>query len=273
MILTQPDPRSLPPNPFRAALKGGRPLIGIWSMLNSVNATEALGWSGFDWLLVDGEHAPVSLQDAMAHSRAIAATPTVPIFRIPWNDRILLKQHLDAGLSTLMIPYVQNAEEARIAVDYVRYPPQGSRGIAAIHRGSRYGRFHDYAARANQEVFLIVQIETVAALERCADIAAVDGVDAVFFGPGDLAASMGMIGQAADPKVTAAIEDGLSRCRPTGKFVGVLAPNDEISERHIRSGFDFISVGNDCAILFRNADAAAAHFRGLAGTVGAAIRA
>jgi 4-hydroxy-2-oxoheptanedioate aldolase len=265
--LTQLDPRSLPPNAFRAALKGGRPLIGIWSMLNSVNATEALGWSGFDWLLVDGEHAPVSLQDAMAHSRAIAATPTVPIFRIPWNDRILLKQHLDAGLSTLMIPYVQNPEEARIAVDYVRYPPQGSRGIAAIHRGSRYGRFHDYATRANQEVFLIVQIETVAALDCCAEIAAVDGVDAVFFGPGDLAASMGMIGQAADPKVTAAIEDGLSRCRRTGKFVGVLAPNDEISERHIRSGFDFISVGNDCAILFRNADAAAARFRSLAGAV------
>jgi 4-hydroxy-2-oxoheptanedioate aldolase len=268
MVLTQVDPKSLPPNAFRAALKGGRPLIGIWSMLNSVNATEALGWSGFDWLLVDGEHTPVSLHDAIAHSRAIAATPTVPIFRVVWNDRILLKQHLDAGLSTLMIPYVQNVEEARAAVDFVRYPPQGSRGIAAIQRGSRYGRFHDYAARANQEVFLIVQIETMAALDRCAEIAAVDGVDAVFFGPGDLAASMGMIGQAAHPKVTAAIEDGLKRCRPTGKFVGVLAPNDEISERHIRSGFDFISVGNDCAILFRTADAAAARFRAVSDTVG-----
>jgi 4-hydroxy-2-oxoheptanedioate aldolase len=270
--LTPIDPRSLPPNAFRAALKGGRPLIGIWSMLNSVNATEALGWSGFDWLLVDGEHTPVSLQDAVAHSRAIAATPTIPIFRIVWNDRILLKQHLDAGLSTLMVPYVQNPEEARTAVDYVRYPPQGSRGVAAIHRGSRYGRFHDYAARANQEVFLIVQIETVAALDQCAEIAAVDGVDAVFFGPGDLAASMGLIGQAAHPKVTAAIEDGLKRCRPTGKFVGVLAPNDEISERHIRSGFDFISVGNDCAILFRNADAAAARFRSVADTAPTAPR-
>jgi 2-keto-3-deoxy-L-rhamnonate aldolase RhmA len=171
-----------------------------------------------------------------------------------------------------MIPYVQNVEEARAAVDFVRYPPQGSRGIAAIQRGSRYGRFHDYGARANQEVFLIVQIETVAALDRCAEIAAVDGVDAVFFGPGDLAASMGMIGQAAHPEVTAAIEDGLKRCRPTGKFVGVLAPNDEISERHIRSGFDFISVGNDCAILFRNADAAAARFRGVADTARVAAR-
>src|SRR5260370_40415965 len=155
MILTQVDPRSLPSNAFRGALKGGRPLIGIWSMLNSVNATEALGWSGFDWLLVDGEHTPVSLQDAIAHSRAIAATPTVPIFRVVWNDRILLKQHLDAGLSTLMIPYVQNAEEARIAVDFVRYPPQVSRGVGPIPRGSRHGRVHDYSSPANQYEFRI----------------------------------------------------------------------------------------------------------------------
>jgi 2-keto-3-deoxy-L-rhamnonate aldolase RhmA len=264
--LTENDARSLPANAFRAALKRGRPLTGIWSMLNSVNATEALGWSGFDWLLVDGEHAPVSLQDAIAHSRAIAATPTVPIFRVTWNDRILLKQHLDAGLSTLMIPYVQSVEEARALVDLVRYPPQGSRGIAAIHRGSRYGRFQDYAARINQEVFVIAQIETVEALERCADIAAVDGIDAVFFGPGDLSASMGMIGQPGNPKVTEAIEDGLKRCRPTGKYIGVLSPNDEISERHIRTGFDFISVANDCAVLFRNADAIGARFRGVADT-------
>ena len=270
--MSQTDPRSTPPNAFRTALKAGRPLIGIWSMLNSVTATEGLGWAGFDWLLVDGEHSPVSLQDAMMHSRTIAASPTVPIVRIPWNDRILLKQHLDGGMSTLMIPYIQTVEEARAAVDYVRYPPHGTRGIAAIHRGSRYGRLQDYAARANDEVFLILQIETVAALERCAEIAAIDGVDAVFFGPGDLAASMGMTGQAANPKVTAAIEDGLKRCRPTGKFVGVLAPNDEISERHIRSGFDFISVANDCAILFRNADAAAVRFRSVADGVPAIVR-
>ena len=265
--MTENDPRSLPPTAFRTALTRGRPLTGIWSMLNSVNATEALGWSGFDWLLVDGEHAPVSLHDAMAHSRAIAATPTIPIFRVTWNDRILLKQHLDAGLSTLMIPYVQSAEEARALVDLVRYPPQGSRGIAAIHRGSRYGRFQDYAARINQEIFIIAQIETMTALESCAEIAAVDGIDAVFFGPGDLSASMGMIGQAANPKVTEAIEDGLKRCRPTGKYIGVLAPNDEISERHIKSGFDFVSVANDCAVLFRNADAIGARFRGVAETI------
>jgi len=206
----------------------------------------------------------VSLQDAMAHSRAIATTPTIPITRLVWNDPILLKQHLDAGIATIMLPYVQNAGEAQAAVSSMRYPPQGTRGVAAMHRASRYARFLDYVTRANEELFLIVQIETAEAMGQCEEIAAVEGVDAVFFGPGDLAASMGMPGQAAHPEVTAAIEDGLRRCRRSGKAVGVLAPNDEISERHIRSGFDFVSVANDCAILFRGADVAAARFRAVA---------
>lgn len=261
--MTEADVHAIPPNPFRAALRAGRPLVGIWSMLNSVDATEALGWSGYDWLLVDGEHAPLSLQDVIAHCRAIAATPTIPIVRLVWNDPILLKQHLDAGVYTLMLPYVQDPEAAARAVAAIRYPPGGTRGIAAMHRASRYARFKDYAARAHETQYLIVQIETREALERCEAIAAVDGVDAVFFGPGDLAASMGLTGQAAHPDVTAAIEDGLRRCRPSGKAVGVLAPNDAIAERHIASGFDFVSVANDCAILFRGADATAERFRAL----------
>ncbi|WP_460450038.1 HpcH/HpaI aldolase family protein [Alsobacter sp. SYSU BS001988] len=265
--MSQTPAHTLPANAFRAALQARRPLLGVWSMLNSVNATEALGWSGFDWLLIDGEHAPVSLHDAMAHARAIAATPTIPILRLAWNDRILIKQHLDAGFATIMLPYVQSADEARAAVDAMRYPPQGSRGVAAMHRASRYARFQDYVTRANDELFLIVQIETAAALERCEEIAAVDGVDAVFFGPGDLAASMGYPGQAGRPEVTQAIEAGLARCRAAGAYVGVLAPNDEISERHIQSGFDFVSVANDCALLFRNADAAAARFQAAAARV------
>lgn len=261
--MSLPDVHTIPQNAFRAALANGRPLIGIWSMLNSVDATEALGWSGYDWLLIDGEHAPVSLQDAIAHSRAIAATPTVPIMRLVWNDPQLLKQHLDGGITTIMLPYVQSAEEAARAVQAVSYPPRGTRGVAAMHRGSRYARIKDYVTKADAEIFLIVQIETVSAMKCCEEIAAVEGVDAVFFGPGDLAASMGYPGQAGHPDVTAAIEEGLRRCRPTGKAVGVLAPNDEVAERHIRSGFDFVSVANDCAILFRTADAVADRFRGV----------
>ena len=252
---------AFPANPFRAALARGRPLIGVWSMLNSVDATEALCWAGYDWILIDGEHAPVSLHDAMTHCRTVAGTPTIPIVRLLWNDPLLLKSHLDAGIGTIMLPYVQTAHEATEAVRAMRYPPRGARGIAAMHRGSRYSRIKDYAKRADETLFLIVQIETKEALDNCEAIAAVDGVDAVFFGPGDLAASMGLTGQATHPDVTAAIEEGLRRCRPSGKAVGVLAPNDAIAERHIRSGFDFVSVANDFVMLVQRADQAAAHFR------------
>src|SRR5512133_3345731 len=127
------------PNPFKSALQGGRPLIGVWSMSNSTNAVEALGHSGFDWLLLDGEHAPQELADAMSHLRALAASPTMPIVRLATNDAILFKRHLDAGVTTLMVPYVQNAAEARSAVQAMYYPPAGQRGVAVMHRASRFG--------------------------------------------------------------------------------------------------------------------------------------
>lgn len=251
-------------NPFREAIAGGRPLIGAWSMLNSTNAIEGLAWAGFDWILIDGEHAPVTLADAMAHLRAMGGSPTLPIVRLAWNDPVLLKRYLDAGATTIMLPFVQDAEEARRAVRGMRYPPQGERGVAVMHRASRYGHLRDYVQRANDSLYLIVQIETRAALSELEAICAVDGVDAVFFGPGDLAASMDMPGQAGHPTVTAAIEDGLATVRASGKAAGVLAPNAEIAERHLRAGFDFVSVANDCVMLFATADTTAAHFRQMA---------
>jgi 4-hydroxy-2-oxoheptanedioate aldolase len=254
-------------NPFGKALLSDRPLIGIWSMLNSGNVVEGLAWSGFDWILIDGEHSPVSLKDAVMHLRILEGTPTLPIVRLVWNDKILLKQYLDAGACTIMLPYIQNADEAAAAVSAMRYPPRGQRGIAAMHRASRYGRITDYAKRADDSLFLIVQIETREALDRLEEIAAVDGVDAVFFGPGDLAASMGFTGQAADPEVTASISAALSRVRATGRAAGVLAPNASIAEHHIRAGFNFVSVANDCALLFGAADAVASRFHALSDEV------
>jgi 2-keto-3-deoxy-L-rhamnonate aldolase RhmA len=251
-------------NPFRAALSQRRPLVGIWSMLNSSNAIEGLGWSGFDWLLIDGEHSPLSLDDALNHLRILAGTPTIPIVRLVWNDKILLKQYLDAGAQTLMLPYVQSASEAAAAVAAMRYPPRGQRGVAGLHRASRYGRVRNYTGRADSGLFLIVQVETREALSHLKEIAAVDGVDAIFFGPADLAASMGMTGHPEDPSVTAEIEAGLEQVRMSKKFAGALAPNAVIAERHIQSRFDFVSVANDCAILFGTADATAARFRALA---------
>tara|TARA_R110002124_G_scaffold61155_16_gene167559 strand:+ start:3928 stop:4755 length:828 start_codon:yes stop_codon:yes gene_type:complete len=264
--LVQPRHNERLTNPFREALRPGKPLIGIWSMLNSINASEGLGWAGYDWLLIDGEHAPITLPDAMTHLRALAPTPTVPIVRLPWNDRILLKQFLDAGARTLMLPYVQNADEARAAVDAMHYPPRGSRGVAAMHRASRYGFEKDYLRNASDSLFLIVQAETAQALDNIDTIAAVDGVDAVFFGPGDLAASMGKLGQAADAEVTDAIDRAAERVRACGKAVGVLAPTPDIAERHLRTGYDFVSVANEAALLFSAASASAQRFRQVAGT-------
>jgi 2-keto-3-deoxy-L-rhamnonate aldolase RhmA len=257
-------------NPFRAALSAGRPLIGIWSMLNSQNAIEGLGWAGFDWLLIDGEHAPISLADTMIHLRTLEATPTVPIVRLPWNDRILLKQFLDAGTRTIMLPYIQSAAEAEDAVDAMHYPPRGHRGVAAIHRASRYGFDRTYLKNASDTLYLILQAETAEALENIEEIAAVDGVDAVFFGPGDLAASMGMIGQAADACITEAIETAAEKVRKAGKDVGVLAPNPEIAERHLKNGCHFVAVANEAALLFSSAGASAEKFKSIA--VSATIR-
>lgn len=253
----------VPQNAFRTALAAHRPLLGIWSMLNSSNALEGLAHAGFDWILIDGEHSPVSLHDMISHLRALNGSPAIPIVRLVGGDPLLLKQVLDAGATTIMLPYVQHGEEARAAVQAMQYAPRGRRGVAAMHRASRYARITDYIGRAHETLYLIVQIETLKAIDEIEQIAAVEGVDALFFGPGDLAASMGHPGKADHPDVTALIQSCLQRVRRTGKSAGVLAPNASIAERHLQAGFDFVSVANDCALLFQGADAVAARFRAL----------
>ncbi|MCP8939302.1 HpcH/HpaI aldolase/citrate lyase family protein [Alsobacter sp. SYSU M60028] len=251
-------------NPFRRALAAGRPLVGLWSMLNASTALEGVAFSGFDWILIDGEHTPLTVQDAIAHLRAMHGSPSAPIVRLPWNDAVLMKQYLDAGVATVMLPYVQSAAEAAAAVSSMRYPPRGTRGVAGMTRASRYGRTAGYNQNADSGLFLIVQIETLAALERLEEIAAVDGVDAVFFGPADLAASMGLLGQPDHPDVVRTIEDGMRRARAAGVKVGALSPSPATSERYLRAGFDFVSVGSDMALLFRAADELAARFGAVA---------
>ncbi len=255
-------------NPFRQALARGRPLVGIWSMLNSSTVVEGLAHSQFDWLLIDGEHSPVMLSDALSHLRATMGSNVIPIVRIPWNDPIVIKQMLDLGAQTLMLPFVQTRAEAEAAVRAMRYPPDGIRGLAAIHRASGYGRDSAYTAQAQDAVALIAQIETITALDNLEDIATVDGVDAVFFGPGDMAASMGLRGQPAAEPVVEKILGGLSRLKNLPAAAGVLAPTPELAERYVMAGFDFVSVTNDAAILFRGADAIAGRFQAIAGRAG-----
>lgn len=251
-------------NSFKAALKGPRPLIGVWSMLNSPTGVEALADSGFDWILLDGEHSPLELKDAIDHLRVLRCSKTLPIVRLPDNDPILFKRFLDAGVDTVMLPQVQNAAEAKAAVSAMRYAPHGARGVAAMHRASRYGRVPNYLQTANDGLCLIVQIETPVALGNLDEIAAVDGVDALFFGPGDLSACLGLLGQPDHPKVQEVIAGALERARRLGKHAGVLAPNAAASQRYLEMGFAFVSVANDLGMLVNTADATAARFREVA---------
>ena len=248
-------------NRMRRALKGAdRPLCGIWSMLNSGNVVEGLGWCGFDWLLIDCEHSPVELSDVINYLRILEATPTVPIVRLTLNDPLLIKRHLDAGVGSFMLPFVQSAQEARSAVCQMRYPPNGERGMAMMHRASRYGGADDYLKHAESSLFLIAQIETKEALSNMDEILAVDGVDAVFFGPSDLSASLGQPGQAGGEMVTSVISKALGRVRASGKYAGVLAANDTQAKVFLAVGFDFVSVANDCALLFNTARQVASNF-------------
>jgi len=253
-------------NPFKTALRGPKPLIGLWSMLNSATAVEVVSGSGYDWVLLYGEHSPLELKDAIEQLRVLAGGTTLPIVRLPHNDPILFKRFLDVGMTTVMVPQVQSAAEAKAAVNAMHYPPMGSRGIAVMHRASRYGRVPNYLATASESLCLIVQIETPAALDRLEEIASVPGVDAVFFGPGDLSANLGLIGQADHPKVQEAIAKGLERAQRLGVPAGVLAPNPAAGQRYLELGFAFVSVGNDLAMLVQAADANAARFRELAST-------
>lgn len=252
--------QTLQPNAFKAALTGPRPLVGIWSMLNSATAVEVLGGAGYDWILLDGEHSPMELDDAIGHLRVLAGTGTAPIVRLPANDPILFKRFLDIGVTTVMLPQVQSAAEAKAAADAMHYPPAGGRGVAVMHRASRYGRTPQYLQKASETLCLIVQVETVAALDRMEEIASVEGVDALFFGPGDLSASMGLIGQPDHPKVQDAIAKAFERAQRLGVPAGVLAPNAAASQRYIEMGFAFVSVANDLALLVQNADAAATRY-------------
>jgi len=223
--------------------------LGTWLMSGAPSTAEAVGYCGFDFLVVDMEHVPIEISDLASILRAIGCTPAEAVVRLAWNDQILIKRAMDAGAQTLMLPFVQTAEEAKAAVSYMRYPPDGVRGVAAVHRGSKFGRVPDYLKRANEQVCTIVQLETPEAIERLPDIAAVAGVDALFVGPGDLSAAMGHIGNVAHPEVQALIEKAAKDCHAAGKPVGIVGPNPEMVGRFIGYGYDYAAVASDIAMM------------------------
>lgn len=223
--------------------------LGSWLMAAAPAAAEAMAMCGFDFLVVDMEHSPLDLADALSMLRAIAGTAAEPVVRLAWNDPILVKRVLDAGARSLMFPFVQSAEEARAAVSYTRYPPQGVRGVAAIHRGSGYGQRHNYFKTANDEIAVVIQLETPAALERLAQIAAVPGVDSVFVGPGDLSAAMGKLGEVGDPQVQALLCRAANVARAAGKAIGTVGGNPETVSRYLEYGYDWVAVASDLALM------------------------
>jgi 4-hydroxy-2-oxoheptanedioate aldolase len=251
----------LPQNPFKRALKAGKPQIGLWSTLSSSYTVEAVAGAGFDWLLLDSEHSPVDIENLLTQLQAAAPYASHPIVRIPWNDMVNTKRVLDIGAQSLLIPYVQTAEEARSAVASTRYPPAGVRGVAGTTRATRFGRVKEYAKRAHEEICVLVQVETQSALGSIEAICAVEGVDGVFIGPADLHASMGHAGETANAKVKPLIDDAIRRIRKAGKAPGILTPNEADARHWLECGALFVAVGSDAGILARGADALAAKFK------------
>ena len=248
-------------NRFKAALARGETQIGLWSSLCSPLSAEIIGDSGFDWILVDTEHSPNEVPGVMAQLQALATGTASPVVRPAWNDPILLKRLLDIGAQSVLVPFVQNADEAARAVAACRYPPAGIRGITASGRASHYGRVKTYLKEADAEICVLIQVETEQALSQLEAIAAVPGVDGIFVGPSDLSASMGQIGNPAHPSVQAAIEDAGRRLKAAGKAGGILTGNEAEARRYLDWGYGFVAVGSDIGLLAKGADALAQTFK------------
>ena len=248
-------------NPFKQAIAARKRQIGLWSSLAGSVSTEIIAHSGFDWIVIDMEHAPNDMPQVVAQLQAMATGTATPVVRPPWNDFVTIKRVLDGGAKTLVIPYVQNRAEAEAAVAAIRYPPRGIRGVAAGARGSNFGRVPNYLAGAEADLCLIVQVETAEAMATLEEIAGVEGVDGVFIGPADLAASMGHLGNPGAAPVQAAIREAAQRILKAGKSPGILSTVEDDARRYLDWGYVFVAVGVDSALLAKNADALATRFK------------
>ena len=262
-------------NAFRQLMDraAGQPPLGSWIMSNSAIVAEAMGHAGFAWSVVDMEHSPLDFGSLVHVLQAVAATPMLPVTRVPWNDRVTLKRVLDAGATTLLVPFVQNADEARAAAQACRYPPEGVRGMAGMSRATRFGTVPNYFNTANAGISVIVQLETISAVAEREAIAAVPGVDGLFLGPADLSGSMGHVGQLTHPAVMAVMADAVRRAKAVGKFVGTVGGTPELVREYRAMGFDFVAIASDLGLLMGAATAAVQALAAPAGGAAAAGRA
>jgi len=237
------------PNSFKRELRAGKKLFGCWVSLANPITTEILGLADFDWLLLDGEHSPNDIGSFVLQLMALKDSRSAPFVRPQWNDAVVIKRLLDAGFYNFLIPCVESAEEARGAVAATRYPPAGGRGVSVSMRGNRYGTVKDYHQISNDNIVVCVQIESPQAVENIDAICAVEGVDAVFIGPSDLAANYGHLGQASHPEVQAAMRNVIERAQAASIPIGTLAPVEADARRYIAMGVTMLAVGSDQGVF------------------------
>ncbi|QIQ20597.1 2-dehydro-3-deoxyglucarate aldolase [Zophobihabitans entericus] len=236
-------------NQLRQDILNRKTLFGCWAALGSPITTEVLGCAGFDWLLLDGEHAPNDVLTFAPQLMALKDSKSAPVVRPAWNDPVLIKRLLDIGFYNFLIPFVETEEEAKKAVAATRYPPQGIRGVSVSHRSNQYGTITDYFSKINDNIAVMVQIESKKAIENVEKIAAVDGVDLLFVGPSDLSAGLGYFGQPGHPEVQKAIQHVFDVCKKQGKACGILAPVEADARRYLEMGATFVGVGSDLGVF------------------------
>jgi 4-hydroxy-2-oxoheptanedioate aldolase len=247
-----------------------RTVVGMFVCSGDAAIAEICAGSGLDYLLIDAEHGAMGLESVQAQLRSIAAYPTVAVVRVPDNDAVLVKQYLDAGAQSIIVPMVNDAAEAQAAVSSMHYPPRGIRGVgSSLSRSARWNRIDDYLNRAGDLVTLAVQIETATAVENASEIASTEGVDGIFIGPADLAASMGLLGQQNHPLVVAAVLTSITAAKAAGKFVGVNAFVEADARTYIQAGADFVNVAADVSLLARSTEALTAKYIGNADSASA----
>ena len=254
-------PANMPRNTFKQALQNGQRQVGLWSGLASPIAAEIIAGAGFDWIVIDCEHGPNDISSLLTQLQAMRGGTAEPVFRVPWNDMVIIKRAMDVGARTLLVPFVQNVEEALRAVAATRYPPLGIRGVSVTPRANDYGRVQNYHKNAHLDTCVLVQIETRVALKEIESIAEVEGVDGIFIGPSDLAADYGHLGNPKELDVQAALKDAAVRIRASGKAAGILTGNADDVEPLIAMGYNFVAVGSDVGILARTAEQMAARFK------------
>lgn len=253
---------SAPTNTFKQALAEGRRQIGCWMSFAEASVAEIMGTAGFDWLVVDGEHAPNDIRSIRDQLIALEASPSHPVVRVPIGETWLIKQVLDAGAQTVLVPMVDSAEQAEELVRACHYPPKGTRGVgAAGARATRFGSVPDYVATADKEICLLVQVESRAGIAALDDILAVEGVDGVFIGPADLSTDMGFKGNSAAPEVREVIAGALARIAAAGKAPGILGVTEEATQSYLEMGAQFLAVGIDVLVLAQNARALAGRWK------------